>query len=128
MMVPGGMGTVYAKVDVLSVDRTRKETVEIVVDTGSLLTWLPEEMMVRLGVSSVRTRRFRTIDGSVVERPVGDCMIECEGETSYTPVVFGRHGDACVLGVTALEVLGLEVDPQNHRLKKVDAFLAYAAP
>jgi predicted aspartyl protease len=125
-MVPSGMGTVYAKVIFLSDDRTREEAVELIVDTGSLFTWVPEGLMSRLGARPTRTRRFRTIDGSVIDRPVGACRVSCEGEESYIPVVFGRAGDASVSGVTALEVLGLEVDPQNHRLRRVDAFIAYA--
>jgi hypothetical protein len=59
-------------------------------------------------------------------RTVGDCRVRCEAEESYVPVVFGRTGDASVLGATALEVLGSEVDRQNHRLRRVDALLAYA--
>ena len=126
MMVPSGMGIVRAKVTLLSADRSQTESLELVVDTGSLLTWIPEEILVRLGTQPSRSHRFKTIDGTVVERRIGDCRILCEGEESYAPVVFGRSGDASVLGVTALEVLGLEVDPQNHTLKRVDAFLAYA--
>ena len=126
MMVPSGMGTVHAKVTFFSADRTRSETLELVVDTGSLYTWIPEETAARLGIQSMRIRRFRTIDGSVVERHVGDCRIRCEDEESYSPVVFGRAGDASVLGETALEVLGLEVDPPNRRLKRADSFMAYA--
>jgi len=125
MMVPGGMGTVYAKVTFFSEDRTREETVELIVDTRSLFTWIPEELIGRLEIRPTRVRRFRTIDGSIIERPVADCRVRCEDEESYTPVVFGRPGDASVLGITALEVLGLEVDPQNHRLKRGDAFIAY---
>lgn len=126
MMMPSRMGTVHAKVTIVSTDRVQREVIELVVDTGSLFTWIPEEVLSRLRVPRSRTHRFRTIDGSLVERPVADCLIECEGEESYTPVVHGREGDASVLGVAALEVLGLEVDPQNRRLKRVDAFLAYA--
>jgi aspartyl protease family protein len=126
MMVPSGMGIVRAKVTLLSADRSRTESLELVVETGSLLTRIPEEIPVRLGTPPTRSRRFRTIDGSVIERRVGDCRIMCEGEESYAPVVFGLPGDASVLGVTALEVLGLEVDPHNQTLKRVDAFLAYA--
>jgi predicted aspartyl protease len=39
-------------------------------------------------------------------------------------VVFGIDKDAGVLGVHALEGLGLEVDPITKELKKVDAILA----
>ena len=128
VMVPNGMGTVYARVTLRSPDRTVSEVLDLVVDTGSLFTWVPEQVATRLGVRPGTTRRFRIIDGNVVERSVGDCLVECEGEEGYTRIVFGQVGDASVLGVTALEALGLQVDPQTHRLQRVDATLALATP
>ena len=128
VMVPNGMGTVYARVTLRSPDRTVSEVLDLVVDTGSLFTWVPEQMATRLGVRPRTTRRFRTIDGNAVERSVGDCLVECEGEEGYTRIVFGQVGDASVLGVTTLEALGLQVDPQTHRLQRVDATLALATP
>ena len=41
-------------------------------------------------------------------------------------MVFAGPGDASVLGVTALERLGLEVNPSTGTLRKVDAYLALA--
>jgi predicted aspartyl protease len=41
---------------------------------------------------------------------------DCEGDVE---VVFAEKGDAEVLGVTALETLGLEVDPVTGKLKYV---------
>ncbi|SRR6266571_149640 len=125
MILPSGMG-VRAKVTLLSADRSQSISLELVVDTGSLLTWIPEEAPLRLGIQPSRSRRFRTIDGSVIERRIGDCRVVCEREESYAPVVFGHPEDASVLGVTALEILGLELKPHNQTLKRVDASLAYA--
>jgi len=41
-----------------------------------------------------------------------------------TVVVFAEDGDAEVLGVHAMEGLGLEVDPATRQLRKVEALLA----
>lgn len=51
-------------------------------------------------------------------------VIECMGEKSTTMVVFAEDGDVEVLGVHALEGLGLEVDPLTSKLKKAEAILA----
>lgn len=40
-------------------------------------------------------------------------------------VVFAEEGDAQVLGVTALEILGLEVDPVTGKLKYVGHLALY---
>jgi predicted aspartyl protease len=94
------------------------------VDTGSTYTWIYRERLVRLGIESTGKRRFRTIDGRVVERDVGEAVIECLGRRATTVVVFAERGDREVLGLHALEGLGLEVDPVNKTLREVEAILA----
>ena len=47
------------------------------------------------------------------------------GESATTIVVFGKVGDAAVLGSYSLEGLGLLVDPVTKKLRKVEAFIAY---
>jgi len=69
-------------------------------------------------------RVFRTVEGKLVEREVGEALIECEGERATTIVVFAEEGDVEVLGVHALEGLGLEVDPTTKELRKSEAILA----
>ena len=125
--MPPTMGIVHATVNLFSPDRVRSETVRLVVETGSVLTRIPEDTAERLGLQPQETMRFRTIDGMIVERPISDCFVECQGLRGYVPVVFARKGDAHVFGVTAMERLGLEVDPQAGTLKRVDAYLALVA-
>ncbi len=68
--------------------------------------------------------RFRTIDGKIVEREIGEAVIECLGERATRIIVFAENGDAEVLGIDALEGLRLEIDPTTRQLKKVEALLA----
>ena len=68
--------------------------------------------------------RFRGIDGRIVERRIGDALVECEGEQAPTVVVFAEKKDGEVLGVHALEGLRLEVDPSTGALRKSEASLA----
>lgn len=53
-------------------------------------------------------------------------MIEFAGERGYVGIVFAEPGDARVLGVTALERLGFEVDPGTQTLRRMDALPAFA--
>ncbi len=68
--------------------------------------------------------RFRTIDGKIVEREIGEAVIECLGERATRIIVFAEDDDAEVLGIDALEGLRLEIDPTTRQLKKVEALLA----
>jgi len=88
--------------------------VELVVDTGSVFTWI-----------SRRVRQFRTIDGRIITREAGVTTIRCEGFKGDAEVVFTEEGDAQVLGGTALETLGLEVDPVTGELKYVGHLALY---
>ena len=47
--------------------------------------------------------------------------IEFMGEFTAGLIIFGDAGAEPLLGVTALESAGIEVDPQNQRLKKLPA-------
>jgi clan AA aspartic protease len=116
-------------VRIFSPDESRTATVRLLVDTGSTLSWIPKELLTRLGVRPRETRTFRPIDNreSPLNRPVADARIECEGLQGVTGVVFAEAGDGHVLGVTALERLGLAVDPTTGSLTREDAFLAVAS-
>lgn len=121
------MGHTTASVTLHSPDFSKSEQIEILVDTGSTYTWVSRVMLERLRVKGKTARKFRTIDGRLLERRVGEAMVEHGGERATTMVVFAEEGDAQVLGVHALEGLGLEVDPVAQKLRKAEALLALCA-
>lgn len=97
---------------------------ELIVDIGSVYTWVSRKFLEDIGVKPKRKRHFKTITGRVVERDVGEVTIVIDGEEGTIPVVFAEDKDQEVLGATALEILGLEIDPTAKRLRKVKALLA----
>jgi len=101
---------------------------DLLVDTGAAYSWLPRKLLEELGVKPVRKGRFKTIKGEVVVRDVGYAFVEYEGETAPTVVVFAEEGDESVLGLHALESLGLEVDPVTRQVKRSEALIALRAP
>src|SRR5213595_1166769 len=115
-MNPPVMGITHARVVLHSIDMARKEVCDLIVDTGSTLSWVPEEVAARVGIQATEVRTFRLADGRLVNRPVGEAILECEGLRGATRIVFGRPGDGSVLGLHALEGLGLEVDPGARAL------------
>jgi len=119
-----GLGHTTAKVKLHSLDMTRSEQIELLVDTGSTYTWVSSTVLGGLNIEAKTVRKFKTIDGRFLERKVGEVIIEYMGEKATRMVVFADEGDAEVLGVDALEGLGLEVDPITRQLRKVEALLA----
>jgi clan AA aspartic protease len=101
---------------------------DLLVDTGAAYSWLPRKLLEELGVKPVRKGRFKTIKGEVVVRDVGYAFVEHEGEMAPTVVVFAEEGDESVLGLHALESLGLEVDPVTRQVKRSEALIALRAP
>jgi clan AA aspartic protease len=114
------MGFTFIKIRVYSFDLSKHEDVELMVDSGALFTSIPRSVLEKLGLRPVARHRLRVFSGEVVERDVGGAVVEYEGRRAVVPVVFGEPGDAPVLGVTALEALGYQLDPVTKRLKPVE--------
>lgn len=102
--------------------------VEVLVDTGAIYSLLPRQLLESMGVAVTGRGQFRTIEGQPIERDVANVFVEVAGRRSLgmVPVIFGEGADQPVLGVTALEMMGLEVDPVRGELRPID-FLMLAA-
>lgn len=119
------MGQTLAKVKLFNPrDDSRFIDVELLVDTGSTYTWIRRKKLEDLGIKPNGVRRFKTIDNRVIERQVGEAIIECLSRRATRIVVFAEDNDNEVLGLDTLEGLGLEVDPVNKQLKESEAILA----
>ena len=117
------MGFVYVKVEVSNPAAPEmSEDITMLVDTGATLSVLPASLLDRLGVRREGTREFRGFGGHLT-RDTGIVRFTYEGVTEGVSAVFGMEGDPVVMGVTALEVLGYQVDPVHHRLVRTDMLL-----
>ena len=108
-------------------DRARRLDLELIVDADSTYIWIRRERFESIGVRPSGTRRFRTIERRTVEREIGEAVIECLGEGATRLVVFAERDDVEVMGVEALEGLGLEVDPVTRQLRRSESMLALTA-
>jgi len=113
-----------ARITLHSPDLSRSEQVELLVDTGLTYTWVSDAALRRLNVEVKSVRKFRTIDGRLLERSIGEVVIEYMNEKATRMAVFAEKSDTEVLGVDALEGLGLEVDPITKQLRKAESLLA----
>jgi clan AA aspartic protease len=66
-------------------------------------------------------RTYKTTDGSEVKVDVAGAQVEFMGDVTCTTVIFGPDEAEPILGLTALESVGIEVDPRNQRLKRLPA-------
>ncbi|HID90788.1 TPA: Retroviral aspartyl protease [Candidatus Bathyarchaeota archaeon] len=104
-------------------DRSKRVELSLLADTGAIYTAIPEPILVDLGVSVTGRRRFKLASGEVEEYPVGEAYVEVEGEGVTSLVAFLPKGSTPLLGVTTLELLGLEVDPTTGKLKPMELLL-----
>ena len=117
------MGMAY--VEARLVGPSGEKPVTLLVDTGSLLTWVSRESLLQVGVDPSGRRRFMAIEGRELVRDTGEAVLEIMGAMGTPIVVFGDPGDAEGAGVVSLEGLGLEVDAATKSLRKTGGFAAY---
>jgi clan AA aspartic protease len=118
------MGFVKARVRVSNPnDRAKHVELELLVDTGATFTLVPGKLLTQIGVQPEARFTLKMADGKFIERDASTVLVETEGRGYKVPVVAGQDGDIPVLGVTTLEILGLEVDPVSRKLKPTDYLL-----
>jgi predicted aspartyl protease len=111
------MGTFFAEVQLASPSRpARRESLKLLVDSGSMYSWVSATVLRDLGVQPTERRRLLTIEGKTTERGAAEVLITLEGRTLHTICLFGDPGDLEVLGAYTLEGFGLAVDPVQRRL------------
>jgi len=91
------------------------------VDTGATDSMAPSDELDRLGIKPEGKMAYELADGTVKEFPFGLVRIEFMGETTAGRVIFAAPGAEPLLGVTALESVGIMVDPANKTLKRLPA-------
>ena len=104
--------------------RDRSVEVEMIVDSGAIFSVVPGTLLRQIGIRPESTESFDLADGRPVRREIGNALYEIGDCTRAAPVVFGRKGDACLLGVVTLEALGLRLDPLRRKLKPLKLMIA----
>ena len=89
--------------------------VEVLVDTGAELSWLPKQLLIDVGINPRGKKRFMTATNQIVERDFGYAILSAEGFTTNDEIVFAEQGDMALLGVRTLEGFSVMVDNIGHR-------------
>ena len=91
------------------------------VDTGATDCLVPRPRLEGIGLRPKGQRVYELADGREITLDITTADIEFMGEIVGGTIIFGESGTEPLLGVTALESVGIEVDPTNQRLKRLPA-------
>ena len=93
----------------------RTPPVEVMVDTGSELSWLPRKELQNIGITPEGKKRFVLANKDVIERDIGYAILQAEGYATNDEIVFAEEGDMTLLGVRTIEGFSVMVDNIGHR-------------
>ena len=91
------------------------------VDTGATDCLVPRQHLESIGIVPEGQRIYGLADGSEIRMDIAVARVEFMGEFVGATVIFGDADAEPLLGVTALESVGIEVDPHNQTLTRLPA-------
>ncbi len=94
---------------------------QFLVETGATDCLAPGSELSRIGVQPVGKTVYELADGTVREYSFRLVEITFMGEITAGRVVFGPEDAEPILGVTALESVGITIDPATRTLKRLPA-------
>ena len=113
------MGTLHVGVLIKNhTDRNKSVRIaKLLVDTGSEHTWLPENILDKIGVRREKKDiSFMMANRTIVTRSIGFAIVHVDKYFTIDEVVFAEKGDLVLLGARTLEGLNLTVNPMKKTL------------
>ena len=93
---------------------------EMLVDTGATITTIPEAVARQLGVAVDEVVNARLADGTVKQFGMGEAKLELRGLRKTIGVLIVPGAGESLLGLTALELFRLKVNPVTRELEPSD--------
>lgn len=116
------MGLTFVTVTLRALGTRKKPfSTQFLVDTGATDTLAAGKALRRAGIVPVGKTAYELADGSVREYELGVAQIELMGEITAGRVIFGPDATEPLLGVTALESVGILVDPASKTPRRLPA-------
>lgn len=104
-------------------DRSKPIQLDLLADTGAIYTAIPASLLEKLNIKPTSTRKFKLANGKVEHYPTGEAYVEIAGEGATSIIAFLPEDATPLLGVTTLELLGLQVDPTTGELRPLELLL-----
>jgi predicted aspartyl protease len=99
---------------------------EVMVETGTELSWLPKKLLLDAGITPRGKKRFATATKEIVERDFGYAILKAEGYSTNDDIVFAEDTDMSLLGVRTIEGFGVMVDNIGHRFVAITMLVCNA--
>ncbi len=116
------MGLTHVTVTLRAMNGAKaKYEADFLVDTGTTDSLAPAAALRKAGIKPLQKMTYELADGSLKEYLFGITSIEFMGEVTAGRIIFGPDDAEPILGVTALESVGILVDPANKTLKRLPA-------
>jgi clan AA aspartic protease len=94
---------------------------QFLVDTGATDSLAPASELKKIGIKAIGKMAYELATGTIVEYEFGLAEISFINETTAGRIIFGPDNVEPLLGVTALESVGITIDPANRTLKRLPA-------
>ncbi|MFH0867470.1 MAG: clan AA aspartic protease [Bacteroidota bacterium] len=91
------------------------------VDTGAIHCMAPGNELIKAGVKAIGKKVYELANGEPYEVEYGFAIISFMGDISVVHIIFGPENVEPILGVVALENVGIGVDPVSMTLKRLPA-------
>ncbi len=117
--MPKTMGTFYVGCKVENHKDPKRAAVvpKLLVETGSEFTWLPAEVLERIGLEPAKKDlQIQMANGQIVTRTVGYAILRVDKYETTDEVVFAQRQDVPRLGWRALRGMNVRVDARHNRL------------
>ncbi len=116
------MGLIHVTVNVSNLQKDQPPfEAEFLVDTGSIDCLAPASALRTAGIGIEGQDVYELANGQVVEYPYGFARISLMGSETVAQIIFGPEGCEPILGVVALENIGIGIDPVSRGLKRMAA-------
>uniref|UniRef100_Q3AR45 Clan AA aspartic protease, AF_0612 family n=1 Tax=Chlorobium chlorochromatii (strain CaD3) TaxID=340177 RepID=Q3AR45_CHLCH len=89
------------------------------VDSGAIDSLVPRDALESIGLKPKAQRSYELADGTEIKMDITTGDIEFMGEIVGGTIIFGASDTEPILGVTALESVGIDIDPRNQQLKRM---------
>lgn len=94
---------------------------DFLVDTGATDSLAPASELRKVGIVPAGRTAYELANGRIEEYSFGLVEISFMGEVTAGRVIFGPDQAEPILGVTALESVGITIDPTTRTLKRLPA-------
>lgn len=114
------MGIIHVPVTLRATRKNRRSYEDrFLVDTGATDCMAPASELRKAGIERCGRMGYELANGRKVTYGYGLAVISFMGETTAGRVIFGPERTEPILGVTAMESVGVVIDPARQKLKRL---------